>query len=334
MRSMPSRFVPRSSVWYATAALFAVCVLVQPQSVGSVSLNAMLPFAGILAIAAVGQTLVVMQGGIDFSVPGMMTVAGLVVSKYAAANDAGLAEAILIVVAIAIVVGFVNGIVIGFLGVTSLVATLAMNAILLGAAVSYSGGTAPRAPRALSSFALDKTVGVSNVVWLAAAFVALVSFLVAYTVWGRRFVAVGAQARAARAAGIRIEWFGLSAYVVAALCYAAAGIVLAGYVSTPNVSMGDAYLLPAIAAVVIGGTPLGGGKGNVIGTAVGAVFLSQLTQLVVSLGAPTSAQFLVQSGVIAVAAAIQASGGRALAALLRRAPAGRPDALSNNAQPG
>lgn len=259
------RWLPRSSVWYATILLFLVSAVLEPGSVDSVSINAMLPFAGILAIAAVGQTLVIMQRGIDLSVPGMMTLAGLGVAEYAAAHGNKLLPAILVVLAVALLVGLVNGLVVGFLTVTPLVATLAMNAILIGAAISYSGGTPSRTPAGLSSFANDKSLGISHVVWLALAFVIVVALVISLTVWGRRFVSVGASVQAARAAGVRVELARLSAYMAAAVCYAVAGIVLAGYLSTPNISMGESYLLPSVAAVVVGGTALTGGRGNIVG---------------------------------------------------------------------
>jgi ribose transport system permease protein len=319
MRSAALRRVtPKSSVWYATAGLFLVSWIIAPGSVDSVSINAMLPFAGILAIAAIGQTLVIMQRGIDLSVGGMITLSGMVVSEFAAAHHATLVTSIVVVIALAVTVGLVNGLVIGFFNVTPLVATLAMNAIVIGAAIDYSGGTPSRAPKGLSNFSLEKTLGLSNAVWIALAFVVVVALIVAQTLWGRRFVTVGASARAARAAGLRVESYRLSAYISAALCYAVAGILLAGYLSTPNVGMGDSYLLPSVAAVVVGGTALTGGKGNMVGTAVGAVFLSQLTQLVLSLGAPTSTQLVIQSVVIAVAAALQAADREAIAARVRR----------------
>jgi ribose transport system permease protein len=314
------RLLPRASVWYATAALFVVSWILEPGSVDSVSINAMLPFAGILAVAAVGETLVIMQRGIDLSVAGMITLSGMVVSEFAAAHHASLAVALLVVLAIAVVVGLVNGLAIGFIGVSPLVTTLAMNAVLIGAAINYSGGTPSRAPTNLSDFSLHKTLGVSNAVWLAVAVVLVVGLVVARTVWGRRFVAVGASGPAAGAAGVRVELYRLSAYISAAVCYAAAGVVLAGYLSTPNVGMGDTYLLPAIAAVVVGGTALTGGKGSVLGTAIGAVFLTQLTQLVLSMGAPTSTQLVIQSLVIAAAAALQAADRTAVVAWVGRLP--------------
>ncbi|HEY2715057.1 MAG TPA: ABC transporter permease [Solirubrobacterales bacterium] len=311
------RLAPRTSIWYATAALFLLSWLIEPGSVSSVSINAMLPFAGILAVAAVGQTLVIMQRGIDLSVPGMITLSGMALSEYSSSHHAGIVVSVLVVLGLAVVVGLINGLVVGYLRVSALVATLAMNAILMGAAIDYSGGSSSRAPAGMNSFSVEKTLGLSNTVWLALALVLVVGVGIAFTVWGRRFVAVGARAEAARAAGIRVEAYRLAAYIAAAVCYAAAGMVLAGYLETPNITMGDTYLLPTIAAVVVGGTALTGGKGHILGTAIGALFLTQLTQLVLSMGAPTSTQLVIQAVVIAAAAALQVADREAILARLR-----------------
>jgi len=293
-----------SSVIAITVALFLFSWLIAPGSISGSAIDSLLPFAGILAIAAIGQTIVVMLKGIDLSLPGMMTLAALVSSQYAQDHGSILA-ALLVVAAIAVVVGLVNGIVVSAFSVTPLVATLAVNAVLMGAALAYSGGTPTRAPQSVSDFALEKTVGVSNTVWLAVLLMIVTVFATGRTAWGRRVVAVGSNERTARAAGVRTARIKISGYVAAALCYSGAGVLLAGYVSTPNTNAGTSYLLPAIAAVVVGGTALTGGRGNIIGTAVGALFLSQLTQLVLSLGAPSSTQFLVQAVVIAVAVGAQ-----------------------------
>ncbi|MFC9765209.1 ABC transporter permease [Rhodococcus jostii] len=293
-----------SSVIAITVALFLFSWLIAPGSISGSAIDSLLPFAGILAIAAIGQTIVVMLKGIDLSLPGMMTLAALVSSQYAQ-DHGSILDALLVVAAIAVVVGLVNGIVVSAFSVTPLVATLAVNAVLMGAALAYSGGTPTRAPQSVSDFALEKTVGVSNTVWLAVLLMIVTVFATGRTAWGRRVVAVGSNERTARAAGVRTSRIKISGYVAAALCYSGAGVLLAGYVSTPNTNAGTSYLLPAIAAVVVGGTALTGGRGNIIGTAVGALFLSQLTQLVLSLGAPSSTQFLVQAVVIAVAVGAQ-----------------------------
>lgn len=298
-------FVPRSPVWYTTIGIFLLSWIIAPGSVSGSAINAMLPFAAILAIAAIGQTLVIMLRGIDLSVPGMITVAALVSSQFAA-QSGSVVLALLVVAAIAIAVGIVNGFVITFFNVTPLVVTLAMNAALMGFALFYTGGTPSRAPDAVADFSLAKTLGVSNTVLLAAALVVVVALAVNRTTWGRRLAATGSNERAARASGVPVTRVKISGYVGAALCYAGAGVLLAGYVGTPNTNAGNPYLLPSIAAVVVGGTSLAGGKGAVVGTALGAIFLSQLDQLVLSLGAPASTQLIIQAVVVAVAVSTQA----------------------------
>jgi ribose transport system permease protein len=111
---------------------------------------------------------------------------------------------------------------------------------------------------------------------------------------------IGTSARAARAAGLPVLSYTTLTYVVAALLYGTAGVLLAGYLRTPGLSAGDTYLLPSIAAVVLGGTSLAGGSGSVVATAGGALFLTQLQQVVFGAGAPSSVQLLIQAGAIAV----------------------------------
>jgi ribose transport system permease protein len=326
-KTIPVR-LPRSAVWYATAALFGASWVVAPGTLSSSSLDSMLPFAGILAIAAVGLTLVIQQRGIDLSIAGTITLASVMVGQLTANSGGNLALAIIVVLAICAGLGLVNGLVVGVFNVSPLVATLALNAIVTGGVLAYTDGAPVRAPASLSDFSLDKTLGISNLVWLALVCVCVVGGLMAKSIWGRQFVATGANHAAARAAGLTVELLQLSAYVGASVCYGIAGILHAGFVSLPNVDAGEAYLLPAYAAVVVGGTSFVGGRGNILGTAVAALFLSQLTQLVLSIGAPTSTQLVIQSVVIAIAAALQLVDRQTLAAWLQRlrrrpAPAGR-----------
>ncbi|TCJ33521.1 ABC transporter permease [Parafrankia sp. BMG5.11] len=299
------RWPDSAPVLIVTVALFLLSWLIAPGSVSRSGIDSLLPFAGILAMASVGQTLVIMLRGIDLSLPGMMTLAALVSSQYAADHGDNVIAALAVVTVIAVVIGVLNGVIVTVFSVTPLVATLAMNAGLVGAALAYSGGTPTRAPEAVASFSLNKALGISNTVWLALGLVLFTAVATSLSTWGRRLVAVGASERAARVAGIRVARVQIGGYVAAALCYAGAGVVLAGYVSTPNTNAGNSYLLPSIAAVVIGGTALTGGRGTVVGSAIGALFLSQLTQLVFSLGAPSSTQLIVQAALIGIAVTVR-----------------------------
>ena len=191
---------------------------------------------------------------------------------------------------------------------SALIATLAVNALLLWGIAAYSHNTGRSATDNLSSFAIDKTLGIPNTVFVALTFIVAFWFILSRTTGGRRFTAVSTSAQAGRAAGLRVDRYTVTTYVLAAMCYATAGILLAGYVRTPALDIGNPYLLATITAVVIGGTPLGGGRGSVIETALAALFLTQLTAFTDALSArylvpghPPSTIMLVQAVAIAVA---------------------------------
>jgi ribose transport system permease protein len=290
-----------SAIWVATALLFAISPLLATGSVSHSALLSMAPFAAILAIAAIGQTLVVQQRGLDLSVPGVITLSTIIVTKVCNGHDGRLPSAIALVAVAAIAAGLVSGIAITYFGITPLVATLGVNALLQGVVFQYtSGSSTAAAPPGLARFSLEKTAGIPNTVIIAAIGAVIAALVIRTTIVGRRFVATGASAAAARAAGIRVRRYELATYVLAALFYAAAGILVAGFLGTPGIGAGDDYLLPTIAAVVLGGTSLAGGVGSVVATAGGALFLTQLQQVILGMGAPSSVQFVIQGSIIAV----------------------------------
>jgi ribose transport system permease protein len=288
----------------ATAVLFLVSWIIQPDSVRHSALLGMLPFAGVLAIAAMGQTLVIQQGGIDLSVPGMMSITVVIMTRYPSGDSGKLAAALLIAFAITLAAGVLSGALVSWIGVTPIVATLGMNALLFGAVLQISGGTPRTTTSALFNFASGKTLGIPNTVIVAVVLTAAVAFVIKKTVIGRRFEAVGAGLFAARAAGLVARRYQFGAYVAAAALYCTAGVLLAGVVSTPSVFQGDSYLLPSVAAVVLGGTSLLGGRGSVVASAVAALFISQLDQFVLVTGAKQGVQNLVDAAALAAGLAI------------------------------
>ncbi|MEN3281811.1 MAG: ribose transport system permease protein [Solirubrobacteraceae bacterium] len=299
-------------IWCALAALAVASEVLEPGTLSSSALLSMLPFAAILAIAAVGQGLTIQQGGLDFSVAGSMSMSAIVVTGHAAGDESKLVPAIAMALGIVALAGLVNGIAIARFRVTPIIATLAVNALLVGAVQSYSHSAPKAATDDLSTFAIGKTVGIPHTVLIAIVFVVVTSAVLARATIGRRFVAIGTSPPAARAAGLRVERYLVATYVIAALCYGVAGIVQAGYIKSPNIDLGNPYLLSSITAVVIGGTALGGGRGQIVGTAAAALFLTQLNSLISALGGPASVALLVQSAAIAIAASwgsLAAAGG-------------------------
>jgi ribose transport system permease protein len=179
-----------------------------------------------------------------------------------------------------------------------------MNALLYGGVLEISHGTPRDTTAALYSFANKSVLGLPTTVWIAIAVTAVVGFVVKRTVVGRRFEAVGANAVAARASGLGIMPYKLGAYIAASLLYCSAGVLLAGVVKTPSAFQGDSYLLTSVAAVVLGGTSLLGGVGSVVASAMGALFLSQLEQLVLTTGVNNAVQYLIEAAAIAAGVAV------------------------------
>src|SRR3954462_375975 len=288
----------------ATVLLFVVSLIVEPQSLSRSSLLGMLPFAAILAIVAVGQTLVVQQGGIDLSVPGMISLTVVLLASVPDGDNAKLPIAIGYAVVGALAAGALSGVLVSRVGITPIVTTLGMNALLYGFVIQVSNGNPPPTTSGLNDFATSKIAGVPTTVPIAIVVTAIVALAVKKTVAGRRFEGVGGSNSGARAAGLVVARHKTVAYVAAALLYCLAGILLGGVVSDPSAFQGDTYLLPSVAAVVLGGTSLLGGRGSVAASAVAAVFLTQLDQLLLTSGASSADENLVQEGALAIAIAV------------------------------
>jgi ribose transport system permease protein len=287
-----------------TVGLFFVSWLIEPNSTSHGSITGMLPFAAVLAIAAIGQTLVVQQGGIDLSVPGMISLTVVIMTHIPAGDSSKLPEALLLAYGCAVAAGLLAGTIVSVVGITAIVTTLGMNALLYGVNLQISQGLTATTTHSLQNFTESSVLGVQTPVVVAVVLTALVGLIVKRTVIGRRFEAVGANPRAARAAGLEPTRYQIGAYVGANLMYCSAGVLLAGIISSPSAFQGDTYLLPSVAAVVLGGTSLLGGRGSVVATAIGALFISQLDQFVLTAGVDSAVQYLVQAGALALGIAV------------------------------
>jgi ribose transport system permease protein len=272
----------------------------------------------VLAIAGLGQMLVVQQGGIDLSVAGAMSLAVVIVTHVPDGDNSKLVPSILLAVGFAVAAGILNGVLIGGLGLNPIIATLGTNALLYGINLGISGGRPRITTRLLGSVGGGSTIGIPNAVFFAAAAFALVSVLVKMTVAGRRFEAIGANSRAAKALGLRVRSHQTLSYVWAQLLYCLGGILIAGITSQPIAYAGDTFLLPSVAVVVLGGTSLLGGRGYPLATVVAAVFLQQLTQLVDVMGVSPAISPLVQAAALAVGVSLYTVNWKGIWALASR----------------
>lgn len=285
----------------ALLILVVVGGIVAPSTVSLSAILSILPFAAVLAVSSIGQHLIIQQRGLDISVAGIISLAAVIVTKFPG-TDAGSAQ-LTLWIAMALgagaLAGFANGIVTTLLRVPALVTTIGMNAVLFGIALILSDGVPSGAPAQLAGFAIGLTLGVPNTIWVAALVAVVAIVLVERTTIGRRFVAVSVNAATAHAIAVPVRRYQVGTYVVAGVLYAVAGILLAGYLSVPNIFAGNFYILATVAAVVVGGNSVAGGaRGSVLSTVIGAVFLTYLSQLVLSAGLDRSMQNVVQALIV------------------------------------
>lgn len=287
-----SRYMP---VYLAIGLLTLVAWIWAPATLTGPGLSAIAPFGTFLAIAALGQMLVVMTGGIDLSVPGTFTLAAVLTVGVAHASDDRLWLAVGVALAAALAVGLVNGVLIAGLGLNPLIVTLAVGQAVMGAAIRYYTSVAIQVPvpPALRAWTSARFLGVTRTFWVGVLLTLGLLLLFRFTAQGRRFQAVGANPTASLIVGLRVNVNRMAAYGAAALLYAASGILLASFLRTLSITFGAPYLLGPIAAVVIGGASLTGGLASPLATWAAAFFLAGLNQMLRVMGLPTALQFVV-----------------------------------------
>jgi len=241
-----------------------------------------LQVAAFLGVIATGVMLVVLLGHIDLSIPWVVTIGGMM--STAAAGHDGWAGSLAIPFAVAcgLGVGVINGIGVAYLRVPSMIFTLATNAIAQGLMVVHTSGFAPQdhATPAMHFIAVERSlVGIPNAVVVWAVIGAIMVVLLRRTAFGRRVYAIGNSERAVYLSRANVRRIVVACFAVAGACSAFAGVLLAGYSTKAYQAMGDPYLLPAIAAVVLGGTSILGGRGTYLGTVAGVVLVTLLQSI-------------------------------------------------------
>jgi ribose transport system permease protein len=241
-----------------------------------------LKVAAFLGVIATGMMLVVLLGQIDLSVPWVVTTGAMMAC---AASSFGIAGEILGVpfgILCGAALGLINGIGVAYLRIPSMIVTLATNAVAQGLMVVYSGGFSPRdtASPAMRWLATGFAIpGVPNAVLVWALVGALTVLLLSRTTFGRSIYGIGNRERAAYLSGIDTRRVVMITFAVSGALSAFGGVLLAGYASKAAQSMGDAYLLPAIASVVLGGASILGGSGSYLGTVAGVILITLLQSI-------------------------------------------------------
>lgn len=254
-------------------------IFVSPNFLSPSFLLQQLRQASFLGIIAAGQMVVILTGNIDLSVSWTLNLSAVVATAVIAGRDDMLLPGIVVALGIGLVVGLINGIGVAYLRIPSMVLTLGMNTLLKGIMVFYTG-SAPqfqKTPELLNYVATEFLGGVIPVAVLVWAAVSILNIVVLHrSTLGRKTYAVGNNEAAAYLSGIRTPRVLVGAFVLSGVLNALAGLLIAGNAGRSFNEMGEPYLLPAIAAVVIGGTSILGGSGKYIGTIAGVIIIRLL----------------------------------------------------------
>jgi ribose transport system permease protein len=266
-----------------TATLLSPTYLLQQLQVGA-----------FLGVVAAGMMVVILMGHIDLSVAWTLAAAAMM------ATAVGGPWAVPTGLAIGAAVGLVNGIGVAYLRVPSMIFTLGVNAVMRGLMVAHTGGFAPQtaATDLMRLLGAERTFGIPNALFVWAAVSVLIVFLLKRTAFGRAVYAIGNREQAAYLSGIRTRLVILAAFVLCGTCAGLAGVLLAGYSTKAYQGMGDAYVLPAIAAVVIGGTNILGGSGRYLGTLVGVILIVLLNSVLSIMQMPEAGRQIIYGAVI------------------------------------
>jgi ribose transport system permease protein len=268
---------------FGSAPLLSPAYLLQQLQVGA-----------FLGIVAAGMMIVILIGQIDLSVSWTLAAAAMM------ATSVGGPAAIPVGLGIGLLVGLVNGIGVAYLRVPSMIFTLGVNAVMRGLMVAHTGGYAPQtaATELMRTLASERTLGIPNALFVWAAVSVLAGAILRKTPLGRYIYAIGNRESAAYLAGVDTRRVTVVCFALCGLTAALAGVLLAGYSTKAYQGMGDAYLLPSIAAVVIGGTSILGGSGRYLGTLIGVVLIVLLNSVLSIMDMPEAGRQVIYGLVI------------------------------------
>jgi ribose transport system permease protein len=241
-----------------------------------------LKVASFLGVIATGMMLVILLGQIDLSIPWVVTAGAMMACAVASFGPAGVALSVPAGVACGVALGLLNGVGVAYLRIPSMIITLATNAVAQGLMVVYSGGFSPRdfASPPMRYLATGFAIpGVPNAIIVWAIIGAITVLVLSRTTFGRAVYGIGNRERAAYLSGVNTRRVVMTAFAASGGLAALGGVLLAGYASKAAQSMGDEYLLPAIAAVVLGGTNILGGRGSYLGTVAGVILITLLRSI-------------------------------------------------------
>lgn len=276
--------------WIIALALFGLGTALHPDFAAPAHIRTLLLTGSFIALAGVGQTLCILTGGIDLSMPSVISGSAVLVAYMSGSPGTSLAGTLVLILVIAAVIGAINGIAIAYTKVPPIIITLGMNGALLGLLLVFTnGGVAAQTPAPILDFVGGTVLGTSPALWLWLIISIGIVIVLGWTSFGRQLYAVGTNTTAATLAGINTRRVIASCYVTSSVFAAITGWMVLGFLGQAFVDMGDDYLFSSAIAVAIGGASILGGKGNYAGTVAGALILALVGAILPMMSLGTSA---------------------------------------------
>ncbi|MDC7287240.1 ABC transporter permease [Blautia schinkii] len=285
-------------------ALFIICCLLSDKFFSYLNLrNILLQQAGPILVA-VGMLMVILTGGIDLSVGSVMAVGSSLAAVLMSSMNVPWGLAILIALAVGVVLGAFTGFLVAYLNFQGFVASLAVMTIARGIAYTITNATPVNLKSGTLNTLTSKQFGYPIII-ITILMILIFIILEKYTAYGRIVIAVGSNSEAVKLSGIRVKRYLLSVYVISGFLATLAGIFIAARSNVGNSTIGEGQELDAIAACVIGGASLAGGKGSVTKTVIGALTLALIGNIMNLLAVPAYPQRIIKGFIIIVAVLLQ-----------------------------
>jgi len=271
-----------------TIALFFIGKIISKDYLDPRHIGAILRTASFIGFVSIGQTLVILSGGIDLSVGSLVTMGNVFMCIFQQGNDSNNLWSFIVIILLGLAIGTISGLGVSFLKIPPIVMTLAIGSLVTGFVLIFSKG----APTGYASPLLHEigvgylwgSIPIVVIIWVV--FSILMIFLLSKTTYGRRLYLVGASNKVANFSGVNVPIVTTIAYALSGAFAVLAGVFMAGYTLNAFLGIGNEYTMWSITAVVIGGTSLSGGKGGYLGTIAGAIILVLLESLLTIVNVP------------------------------------------------
>ncbi len=289
---------------YIAAGLIAVGGILAPGFASFANIMNILSLSSFLGVVALAETIVIISGGdgLDLTAPAVISLSAVMSSQIMAGDNLNIPLAIVAVLGISFVIGLANGLAISHLRIPPLIMTLAMSTVVQGMVMIYTQGQ-PKGSAApllddLGNARFGGIIPYIIIVWIAVIIIA--EIVLRKTKWGHLLYGVGANSLAAELSGVKTKRIKTTAYIASAMICGFAGILILGYTGTSYLDIGSSYLMPAIAAVVIGGVSLSGGSGNYLGTVTGVIVLIALNSMLATLKMGEAGRQIVYGSILVI----------------------------------